>query len=168
MSHGPITVRPAEARDVPAVAALVREVLAEHGLSFGEGSATDAQVLALPGSYGDHGGMFWVAVDARGALLGTCGVFPLGAGDHELRKMYLRPAARGTGLARRLLDLAVAHARAMGGARLVLDTAATMTRAMAFYEANGFVRDDTQRRGARCDRGYARALCSETPRRDRV
>lgn len=154
---GPIEIRTVTAHDVPAVAALLREVLAEYGLTFGEGSETDAQVLALPGSYESRGGRFWVAARG-GALLGTCGVFPLGGGDWELRKMYLRDAARGTGLGRRLLAVAVDHARAAGGQRLVLDTTEQMTRAIAFYEANGFARDDAQVRGSRCSRGYARAL----------
>jgi hypothetical protein len=29
-----------------------------------------------------------------------------------------------------------------------------MTHAIAFYEKRGFVRDDGQLRGARCERGY--------------
>jgi hypothetical protein len=29
-----------------------------------------------------------------------------------------------------------------------------MTAAIAFYERNGFVRDDAQRRASRCSRGY--------------
>jgi hypothetical protein len=29
-----------------------------------------------------------------------------------------------------------------------------MVRAISFYEAHGFVRDDTEIRGARCSRGY--------------
>jgi GNAT superfamily N-acetyltransferase len=85
-------------------------------------------------------------------------VFPLGEATYELRKMYLSPAARGRGVGVRLLDEAVAFARAEGGQRMVLDTVEAMTRAIAFYEAHGFVRDDAQIRGARCSRGYVRAL----------
>jgi putative acetyltransferase len=152
-----VVVRTVTAEDVPNVAALVRGVLAEFGIAFGVGSETDAQVLALPASYEAAGGRFWVATD-DGALLGTCGVFPLGSGDWELRKMYLDAAARGRGVGRRLLDEAEAFTRAAGGRRLVLDTTEQMTRAIAFYEANGFVRDDAQARGSRCSRGYARTL----------
>ncbi len=153
-----VVVRAVTAADVPRVAALVRGVLAEFGIAFGVGSETDAQVLALPASYEAAGGRFWIATDADGALLGTCGVFPLGGGDWELRKMYLDGAARGRGVGRRLLDEAVTFVRAAGGRRLVLDTTEQMTRAIAFYEAHGFVRDDAQIRGSRCSRGYARAL----------
>jgi hypothetical protein len=48
--------------------------------------------------------------------------------------------------------------RLAGGTALVLDTIEAMTRAIAFYEANGFVRDDAQVRGARCTRGYIKRL----------
>jgi putative acetyltransferase len=153
-----VTVRPVTTVDVPGVVALVRETLAEFGLRFGEGSKTDDELAALPASYEKEGGAFWVAVDAGGSIVGTCGVFPVGAGDVELRKMYLHPGARGTGLGKRLLEESVSWCRAHGVGRLVLDTTEQMTRAIAFYEANGFVRDDTQVRGSRCSRGYARRI----------
>ena len=150
-------VRPVERHDVPAVAALLRSVLAEFGLTFGEGSATDAQVLDLPDAYEALGGAFWVATEGD-SLLGTCGVFPLGDGTFELRKMYLAQDARGRGVGRSLLDQACAFAKAAGGRRLVLDTTEQMTAAIRFYESHGFIRDDSEVRGARCSRGYVRAL----------
>lgn len=152
-----IEVREARSADVPAVIELVRETLGEFGLQFGVGSPTDEQLCALPESYTAHGGMFWVATDGD-AVVGTCGVFPIAPRMVELRKMYVRPAARGTGLGARLLDVAVTWAGAQGAERMVLDTVEAMTRAIAFYEANGFVRDDAHIHGARCTRGYVRAL----------
>lgn len=146
-----------QADDVGGVVALVTEVLAEFGLAFGEGSATDDELRELPASYAARGGAFWVA--SNGAeLLGTCGVFPLGSGTFELRKMYLRPASRGLGLGRRFLDSAIAFVKQNGGTRIVLDTVEEMTRAIAFYESHGFTRDDCQVRGSRCTRGYSRAV----------
>lgn len=153
-----VTVREVTGGDVSAVVSLVREVLAEFGLTFGAGSETDAQVMALPASYRDHGGNFWVAVDDTGALLGTAGVFPVGEATYELRKMYLNGAARGRGVGASLFETARAWTVAQGGARMVLDTTEQMTRAIAFYETHGFVRDDAQVRGGRCSRGYARTL----------
>ncbi len=160
----PFRLRSVTRDDVPRVLPLVREVLAEYGLTFGEGSATDAQLAELPASYTDHGGAFWVAEapsesDDRGyLLLGTAGVFPLEPGVFELRKMYLSPASRGRGVGRALLDEACAFCRRAGGKTLVLDTIEEMTQAIRFYEAAGFVRDDAQVRGARCSRGYAKEL----------
>ena len=152
-----IELREVRSADVPAVIELVSETLAEFGLEFGVGSPTDDQLRALPEAYAAHGGMFWVATDGD-ALIGTCGVFLLGPGTFELRKMYVRPAARGARLGARFLDIAVDWARAHGGERMVLDTVEEMARAIAFYEANGFVRDDVWIRGSRCTRAYVRGL----------
>lgn len=151
-----IDIRPVTAADVPAVITLVADTLAEFGLEFGQGSATDEPIRKLPSSYTDAGGAFWVAVSDT--VVGTCGLYPVDATTFELRKMYLHPTARGTGLGKRLLDTAVAFARSRGATRIVLDTLHEMTRAIAFYEAHGFVRDDTQIRGSRCSRGYIRHL----------
>src|SRR5215831_9865820 len=84
--------------DVPAVLALVREVLAEFGFCFGIGAKTDDELTDLPGSYLDRGGAFWVLVDGPGAIVGTCGLFPVREHVFELRKMYLAPPVRGRGL----------------------------------------------------------------------
>ena len=151
-------IRRVQTADVPSVVALVRETLAEFGLTFGQGAETDAPLLSLPASYESSGGAFWVATTATGALVGTCGVAPVAPGVFEVRKMYLRPAARGSGVAQRLLDECVTWARAHGGRRLVLDTIDAMDRAIRFYERNGFVRDDAEIRGSRCTRGYSRNL----------
>jgi putative acetyltransferase len=150
-------IRPVEAKDVAAVVELVRTTLAEFGITFGLGAATDDQLLQLPASYTADGGAFFVAVEGD-TLIGTAGVAPVAPGVFELRKMYLRPAARGKGVGQQLFDACLAHVRARGGRRLVLDTTEQMTAAIAFYERNGFVRDDTQRRASRCSRGYRRDL----------
>ena len=143
---------------VGGVIELVSTVLAEFGLTFGEGSATDAQVVDLPDSYRGSGGEFWVALSDEGAVVGTCGVFPVNPDDFELRKMYLLPETRGAGLGPALLERAVDFARGRGALHLVLDTVDGMERAIHFYEAHGFVRDDAQVRGSRCTRGYRRDL----------
>jgi putative acetyltransferase len=146
-------VRPVQTADVPAVVTLVRDTLAEFGIAFGVGASTDDALALLPASYVDAGGQFFVAME-NGVLLGTAGVIPVEPGVYELRKMYLRPASRGKGVGQRLFDACFAFVKAHGGRRLVLDTTEQMTAAIAFYERNGFVRDDTQRRASRCSRGY--------------
>ena len=60
-----IDVRSVQESDVPQVVTLVRDVLAEFGLRFGDGSKTDEELLGLPGSYESHGGAFWVAARSR-------------------------------------------------------------------------------------------------------
>jgi putative acetyltransferase len=153
-----ISVRPVESADVPELVSLVEGVLSEFGLTFGRGADTDGELFELPGSYRTHGGELWVARDDRGSLVGSCGLFPVAPATFELRKMYLLPSARGLGLGRRLLDTALRWARERGAERIVLDTTEQMARAIAFYEANGFVRDDREVRGTRCTRGYVLTL----------
>src|SRR3990167_7505698 len=148
-------IRPVEAKDVPAVVELVRDTLAEFGIQFGVGADTDTQLEHLPESYTAHGGAFFVTLEGD-ALLGTAGLALVEPGIFELRKMYLRPAARGKGTGQRLFDACLDYARGHAGARIVIDTTEKMTAAIAFYERNGFVRDDTQRRASRCSRGYRR------------
>jgi GNAT superfamily N-acetyltransferase len=138
---------------VPAVVTLVTRTLAEFGIVFGVGSTTDAQLLALPASYEDMGGAFFV-VELDGTLVGTAGIYRQSAASYELRKMYLDGAARGHGVGQRLLEACVGFVREQGGSRVVLDTTEQMTAAIAFYEKNGFVRDDEQITATRCSRGY--------------
>jgi GNAT superfamily N-acetyltransferase len=149
-----VEIRAVAEGDVGAVVALVRDVLAEFDLDFGAGSSTDDALRDLPASYEEHGGAFWVA-EHDGAIVGSCGVYPVAHGTYELRKMYLHPNARGLGMGTQLLARATAWVRGRGGQRIVLDTTEQMSRAIAFYESHGFVRDDQEIRGARCTRGYA-------------
>lgn len=56
----------------------------------------------------------------------------------EVKRVYLEPAARGSGLGRALMDAVIARARADGYRSLVLDTVADLTEAIALYERLGF------------------------------
>ena len=153
-----IQIRDVQSSDVPKVVALVTEVLAEFGLRFGVGSTTDVEVTTLPDSYLKRGGGFWVATESSGRIVGTCGVFPVDHETYELRKMYIYSASRGFGIAQLFMDACVSFVRERNGRQLVLDTIHEMDRAIAFYEKNGFVRDDAWIRGARCTRGYIKTL----------
>ena len=82
-------------------------------------------------------GAFFI-VYREGSPVG-CGAFRLlDAETAELKRMYVDPAARGTGLGRRLLDALEAEARTLGVRRFVLETGARQTAALALYRATGF------------------------------
>ncbi|MEV8477662.1 GNAT family N-acetyltransferase [Streptomyces sp. NPDC051173] len=60
-------------------------------------------------------------------------------GTAELKRMFVRPAARGRGAAPALLAGAEAVAREWGAARIVLDTRADLVEARALYARHGFL-----------------------------
>jgi GNAT superfamily N-acetyltransferase len=56
----------------------------------------------------------------------------------EIKKMYVVPDARGTGVARKLLRALEARARELGYETARLDTGPKQTNAQGLYEAEGF------------------------------
>jgi ribosomal protein S18 acetylase RimI-like enzyme len=85
--------------------------------------------------------------DGRGAFLVVyrdgspvgCGALRLLDSDTaELKRMYVSPTARGSGLGRRLVAALEAEARALGVRRLVLETGVRQVAALALYRATGF------------------------------
>ena len=56
----------------------------------------------------------------------------------EIKRMYVSPDVRGTGLGRRLVAALEAEARALGVRRLVLETGVRQAAALALYRATGF------------------------------
>lgn len=85
-------------------------------------------------------GGFWVA-EMDGRIVGTIGLIGFGANEGALRKMFVAAHARGRelGVAARLLDILIAHARAKGIVGITLGTLAKLHAAIRFYEKNGFV-----------------------------
>lgn len=82
-------------------------------------------------------GVFYL-VERDGALVGMGGIRRLDDTTAEIKRMYVRESARGTGLGRAILDRLLADADAFGYRRVHLDSAPFMTDAHRLYARAGF------------------------------
>jgi GNAT superfamily N-acetyltransferase len=83
-------------------------------------------------------GTFLIA-DHGGQPAGCVGLTALPGGHTaEIRRLYVRPAYRGNGIARVLMSRAHQHAARNGIARLILDVLPTRTAVISFYRRLGY------------------------------
>jgi GNAT superfamily N-acetyltransferase len=132
-----IEIRPAQLRSDFDVA---RELFEEYARQLGvdlcfQGFAEELQTLEA--MYGPPGGVVLLA-HAQAQPVGCVALRPAGGGDCEMKRLFVRPAARGMGLGRRLAEAILSEASALGYQRMVLDTLEQLVAARALYEALGF------------------------------
>ena len=97
----------------------------------------DEEMAAFPGAYaGPRGALIlaWAGATPAGAV----GLRPLDQGTCEMKRLYVRPAHRGGGLGRRLVEAVIAAGRARGYRAMRLDTIPSMEAAIGLYRALGF------------------------------
>ncbi|MCX8508586.1 MAG: GNAT family N-acetyltransferase [Rhodobacteraceae bacterium] len=93
--------------------------------------------LPNPETYRPPQGAFLIAW-AKAQPLGCVSLRPLGPTLGEVKRLWVDPAARGQGLARRLMHAIEEQARALGQTRLRLDTNSALPEAIALYRATGW------------------------------
>jgi GNAT superfamily N-acetyltransferase len=95
------------------------------------------EVATLPGPYTPpRGGLLMALVDGQAA--GTIAFRPLTEYACEAKRLYVRPAYRGQGIARALLLEVMAQARQAGYREIYGDTLRSMTAALDMYKRFGF------------------------------
>jgi ribosomal protein S18 acetylase RimI-like enzyme len=132
-----LEIRPAtSAEEIETARTLFREYAAglDVDLSF---QNFDEELATLPGGYTPPDGRLLLAWDGAAAA-GCVALRRFADRVGEMKRLYLRPEWRGTGLGRALAEASIAEARAAGYTTLRLDTLPTMTTAQRLYRSLGF------------------------------
>ena len=122
--------------DLAIVEALFREYVASLAEDISFQNVGD-ELASLPGKYARPTG---VVLIARGGdqPAGAVAYRMVEPGVCEMKRLYVRPAFRGSGLGRELANELIEDARAKGYRTLLLDTLASMSAARALYRDLGF------------------------------
>lgn len=138
-----MTIRQAQsAEDISTVRQLFHEYAQSLGFSLCFQSF-EQELAGLPGEYAEPRGRLLLA-EVGGTAVGCIALhgFPQSdAAKHvgEIKRLYVRPSARGRRVGEQLLNHLMKEAKVIGYTHLWLDTVPSrMGRAVELYRANGF------------------------------
>ena len=136
-------IRPSTPEQLEAFRALLREwfdyLVNDRGIDMGYQSIA-AELAGLPGAFGPPRGRMWLAHDDAGGAAGCVALRPMyDEGVCELKRLYVKPAHRGTGIGRALTVQAIDEARTMGYRLVRLDTGTFLDASRRLYASLGFV-----------------------------
>lgn len=124
-------------QDLQQVLAIFREYVASPSVSL-DFQEYEQEFAGLPGMYAAPEGRLLLAWDGP-AVVGCAALRRVDQQVCEMKRVYVRPAARGVGLGRRLVQAVLAEARAAGYSRICLDVLPEFRTAQSMYASLGFV-----------------------------
>lgn len=154
-------IRKIKKEDNKKIEEIIRTCLIEFGGNR-EGLAwADPELSYLSEAYKDEISEYWIA-ENDGEIIGGCGIAPMKGlnGICELQKMYLLKKGRGTGIAEKLIKVALDFAT-QNYDKCYLETLSNMKAANKFYQKNGFKKLDKpiiQTEHFSCDAWYIKDL----------
>ncbi len=134
----------------------LRELFQEYAAALGIDLCFqnfDHELAELPGEYAPPAGRLLIAVH-EDRLVGCVALRPIEADICELKRLYVRPDYRGSGLGRRLATSVIEAAWEIGYARIRLDTLPVMEQAIALYRSLGFLAIASYRNNPICGALY--------------
>ncbi len=134
-----VDIRPSR-YGAPEARALVAAAMADLGARYG-GTGDETPVESI--EFDPPNGLFLIA-RRDGVPVGCVGWRSHGDADEvaELKRMYVDPAARGTGVAVALLHAAEDAARSDGRIRMILECGDRQPEAVALYSSHGYTKID--------------------------
>jgi GNAT superfamily N-acetyltransferase len=129
-------IRPATDEDLDEIRAMLREYEAwlDVDLCF---QSFEQELAGLPGEYSPPGGRLLIEEGAGCVALRA--LHPENGFEIcEMKRLFVRPAHRGSGLGRRLIAAIIEEARGIGYRRMRLDTLPQMDSAQRLYAELGF------------------------------
>jgi putative acetyltransferase len=97
----------------------------------------DNELVNLPGEYTPPQGALLMAIE-RSVPLGCVAMRPMERSICEMKRLFVKPAHRGKGIGRQLVQNIVDEARLAGYQRMRLDSISSMQEAIHLYQSEGF------------------------------
>lgn len=135
-----ITLTPAQSEEVLPLFTEYTNMLLRESPAFGAYLAIqhyDEELRHPEAKYGPPDGRLYLA-RCNGEAAGCIALRKLDQATCEMKRLYVRPAFRGRGIASRLVRQILDDARTIGYRRMRLDTLPFLRDAIAFYRRLGF------------------------------